>query len=128
MTEEDPRKTALKKGLRQLNVVEIKRLITHMERHEPVLLDRDEDGCANYSMQRGAYCPLAVAVDVHALLGVRFPDDETVREILTDELGLKIYNTRGVKGEFYTTNRWQDLMTAAKEVLDEKRPWTNWDG
>jgi hypothetical protein len=30
------------------------------------------------------------------------------------------YKTRGIEGLFYTTNRAEDLLEAAKEVLQEK--------
>jgi hypothetical protein len=37
------------------------------------------------------------------------------------ELGYKVYNTRGIYGQYYTTNRKEDLLEAAKEVLEEKK-------
>lgn len=109
---EDPRKQALKRGLRQLNEHEIVRLITHVEAEKPVLLDRDEKGAANYA--DGVYCPLAIAVGVPGLF--KRPTDELVRSHL-ESVGLTIYNTRGVGGEFYTNNRREDLLVAAREVL-----------
>ena len=112
---EDPRKTALKDGLRQLRPYEIRRLIDHAERGG-VLLDRDDYGRANFSS--GMYCPLAVATDCwNATLAT---SDDRVAQFLTEGCGFRIYNTRGVVGEFYTTNRREDLLLAAREVLAEK--------
>lgn len=115
---EDPRKTALEDGLRQLRPHELERLVWWIESGNPVLLDRDEYGHANYS--RGTYCPLAIAVRVPVLHGYLDDRDADVAETLTKYYGFKIYNTRGIAGEFYTTNRREDLLTAAREVLAEK--------
>lgn len=116
---EDPRKTALKDGLHQLVRRELEFLIEWLRNGKPVLLDRDEVGNANYS--KGVYCPLAIAVGVPGRLrSLRSGHtDEEVSKFLI-RCGLKIYNTRGIAGEFYTDNRYEDLMTAAREVLAEK--------
>ena len=115
---EDPRKTALKEGLRQLRPHELWRLVEWIDGGGAVLLDRDEDGNANYNGQ--AYCPLAIAVRMHE--GVPYESDESVYKILSSWFGFKVYNTRGVAGEFYTTERRRDLMIALREVLREKVP------
>lgn len=120
---EDPRKSALKRGLRQLQVEDVRRLVDHVEAGNPVLLDRDEAGAANYS--GGTFCPLAVAFGLpglYAKLG-REPSDEDVRDMLWGA-GLRIYNTRGVEGTFYREHRREDLLTAAREVLVEKASGT----
>lgn len=118
----DPRKEALKQGLRQLRKFEVMRLIRHLESGYPILLDRTKAGHANYVRDdRGdVYCPLAVAVGIP--MQPRAPSlftDEGVAEFLTERCKFKIYNTRGVKGEFYTTSRHDDLLTAAREVVEE---------
>lgn len=119
----DPRKEALKDGIRQLRRFEIERLIEHVEIGYPILLDRTEAGHANYTRdERGdVYCPLAVAVGIpiqprtFALF-----TDEGVAKFLTERCGFTIYNTRGIEGEFYTKNRREDLLVAAREVLSER--------
>lgn len=113
---EDPRKTALKNGLRQLRPHELWRLVEWVESGGAVLLDRDENGWANYNGQ--AYCPLAIAVSLHE--GIPWASDNDVYQYLTGWQGFKVYNTRGVRGEFYTTNRRADLLVAAHEVIAEK--------
>lgn len=109
---EDPRKAALKSGLRQLNSSQLRRLLVHVNLGGEVLLDRDEHGHANYSS--GVYCPLAIAVGMD-----EWPErtDEQVANCLRTVFGLTIYNTRGIEGEFYTTERRRDLVIAANEVL-----------
>lgn len=104
---EDPRKTGLKNGLRQLTAEQIRKVIDYPGE---MVLD-------TYNYCDGRFCPLAVALDLDKT--IKNPTHDKVFNTLTD-LGYKVYNTRGIKGEFYTNNRLQDLLTAAKEVLAEK--------
>lgn len=104
---EDPRKIGLKNGLRQLTIEQLQRVIDYPG--EMVL-----DEC-NY--QDGKFCPLAVAVELDKTM--KYPSHDKVFQTLTS-MGYKVYNTRGIPGEFYTTNRLEDLLVAAKEVLQEK--------
>ena len=120
---EDPRKTALKKGLAQLRPQELVSLMRDIETGAPLLLDRDEHGHANYCPETDTFCPLALAtvtVDWLVKGWIYPPADEEVARFLVNDMGFTIYNTRGVAGEFYTTNRRADLLTAAREVLKEK--------
>lgn len=103
---EDPRKTGLKNGLRQLTLEQLQRVIDYP--HSMVL------DSFNYS--DGNFCPLAVALELDSMPD---PTHEKVYANLTD-LGYLIYNTRGIVGEFYTDNRREDLIVAVKEVLLEK--------
>lgn len=105
---EDPRKTALKNGLRQLSIDELQEVLEYPG--EMVL-----DHC-NY--KDGMFCPLAVAKDIHKTM--QNPTDIEVTLELKS-MGLKIYNTRGIKGSFYTENRREDLFIAIKEVIKEKQ-------
>ena len=103
---EDPRKTGLKNGLRQLTVDEILKVMCHPDE---MVLD-------TYNYEDGKFCPLAVAI---GLENMENPSHEKVFDELTRR-GYKVYNTRGIKGEFYTKNRLDDLLQAAEEVLFEK--------
>lgn len=47
------------------------------------------------------------------------PTDEKVYDTLVS-MGYSVRNTRGIKGDFYTTDRVNDLIAAAKEVMAEK--------
>ena len=105
---EDPRKTGLKDGLRQLTINELQRVIDY-----PGEMIFDE-----FNYQDGKFCALAIAVGLDETL--LNPSHETVFNMLV-HMGYKVYNTRGIKGEFYTTNRKADLLEAAKEVLEEKK-------
>lgn len=104
---EDPRKTGLKNGLRQLTAEQIKKVIDYPGE---MVLD-------SFNYCDGKFCPLAVALDLDKT--VKEPTHEKVFNILTD-MGYKVYNTRGIKGNFYTDNRLEDLIIAAREVLVEK--------
>jgi hypothetical protein len=104
---EDPRKTGLKNGLRQLTIEQLQRVIDYPSE---MVLD-------TYNYQDGKFCPLAIGAGLDQT--IKYPTQEKVFNILSD-LGYNIYNTRGVPGEFYTTNRLKDLLEAAREVLLEK--------
>lgn len=104
---EDPRKTGLKNGLRQLTVEQIQRVIDYPGE---MVLD-------SYNYEDGKFCALAIGVGLDKTMNN--PSHEKVYETLTG-MGYKVYNTRGIPGEFYTNNRLEDLLEAAKEVLQEK--------
>lgn len=104
---EDPRKTGLKNGLRQLTIPQLKRVLTYQKE---MVLD-------SFNYENGKFCPLAVGLSLDEIISD--PTHEKVFQVLTD-LGYTIYNTRGITGSFYTTNRKEDLLEAAKEVLQEK--------
>lgn len=104
---EDPRKTGLKNGLRQLTIEQIQRVIDYPGE---MVLD-------SFNYEDGKFCPLAVALELDKTL--ENPTHDKIFQTLTD-MGYKVYNTRGIVGEFYTNNRKQDLLLAAQEVLQEK--------
>ncbi len=109
---EDPRKTGLKNGLRQLTIEQLKRVINY----------EGEMVYDTYNYHEGKFCALAIGVGLdHKMVN---PTHESVFEML-DSLGYSVYNTRGIKGNFYTTNRKEDLLEAAKEVLKEKMEASN---
>ena len=104
---EDARKTGLKNGLRQLTIEQLQRVIDY-----PGEMVLDE---LNY--KDGKFCPLAVALGLDKIM-VRPTHDKVFAELTA--MNYKVYNTRGIEGEFYTTNRKEDLLEAAREVLIEK--------
>jgi len=104
---EDPRKIGLKTGLRQLTAYQLERVINY---DKEMVLD-------TYNYCDGKFCPLAVGLGIDDMSE---PSHDKVFNLLTN-MGYKVYNTRGIKGEFYTTNRKEDLLQAAKEVLREKQ-------
>ncbi len=106
MTTEDPRKTGLKNGLRQLTIPQLERVINFPG---DMVLD-------TYNFEDGKFCALAIGVGLDKMSN---PSHEKVFAKLS-EMGYKVYNTRGIKGEFYTDNRLEDLLEAAREVLREK--------
>lgn len=119
----DPREIALRNGLRQLENDQLDLLIKWIDLDLPVLLDRDWRGAANYSAaEGGTFCPLAIALGLPGLFAAagRMATDYAVTTYLRS-LGLELYNTRGIEGEFYTTNRREDLREAAEFVRREFR-------
>lgn len=104
---EDPRKTGLKNGLRQLTVEQLERVINY----------KGEMVYDTYNYHDGKFCALAVALELDKTMAEPTHDKVFGRLTL---LGYSVYNTRGIEGEFYTTNRAEDLLVAAKEVLQEK--------
>lgn len=107
---EDPRKTGLKAGLRQLTSAQIQRVLAYPR--DRIALD---DG--NYI--NGCYCPLAIGVSLDEIM--KEPTDDRVHAVLT-MLGYRVNNTRGIIGDFYTSRRYDDLVIAANEVLAERAP------
>jgi hypothetical protein len=105
---EDPRKTGLKNGLRQLSLGQLQRVLSY---RGTMVLD-------TYNYENGNYCPLAVACGLPGV--VKNPTHERVRAIL-ELMGYKVNNTKGIEGTFYTTNRLADLIEATKEVVAEKQ-------
>lgn len=104
---EDPRKTGLKNGLRQLTSEQIRTVLSWPF---PMVLD-------TYNYDNGCYCPLAVGVGIPARM--EKPTHQKVFDELT-KMGYSVYNTRGIKGDFYTCDREKDLRIAAEEVLIER--------
>jgi hypothetical protein len=107
MISEDPRKTGLKNGLRQLTISQLERVIQYPNE---MVLD-------TFNYEDGKFCPLAVALELDKT--IVNPTHEKIFDKLI-ELGYKVYNTRGISGQYYTTDRLTDLLQAAREVLEEK--------
>lgn len=105
---EDPRKTGLKNGLRQLTIKQLERVLNY----------EDEMIYDTYNYHEGKFCALAIGVGLD--MKIVEPTHEKVFEML-ETLGYNVYNTRDIEGEFYTSNRKEDLIIAAKEVLAEKK-------
>jgi len=103
---EDQRKTGLKNGLSQLTIEQLQRVI-----------DYPGEMCLDtYNFESGKFCPLAVALELDKK--IIEPTHDKIFQALT-EMGLTIYNTKGISGQFYTEHRKEDLLEAAKEVLIE---------
>jgi hypothetical protein len=107
--QEDPRKTGLKNGIRQLTNEQIVRTLTF-------------EGCmavddGNYV--NGCFCPLAIGAGIDRLAWAKPPTDAAVAATL-HLLGYRVNNTRGIRGDFFRENRIADYRLAAQEVLDER--------
>lgn len=68
----------------------------------------------NYDTENKTFCPLAVAMNLHKT--VENPTDELIQ----NEIGKRfqpVNALKGVTGDFYTSSRKEDLLTACEEVL-----------
>lgn len=119
----DPRYTALRRGLEQLNRHQLTVLEKHVESGSPMVVD----GC-NYDPASRTWCPLAVALEVERVLrdeGIAVGTDEEAKEYIVNigtrtnpKFGLNPMH--GVVGKFFTDSRRNDLLQACRDVLDEK--------
>ena len=85
------------------------------------------DGC-NYDPVGGAWCPLAVALEVDRILqdeGTVVATDQEAKERIVD-IGTRtnpafgLNPMRGIAGSFFTTSRRSDLLQACRDVLEEE--------
>ena len=85
------------------------------------------DGC-NYDPVGGAWCPLAVALEVDRILqdeGTVVATDQEAKERIVD-IGTRtnpafgLNPMRGIVGSFFTTSRRSDLLQACRDVLEEE--------
>ena len=121
-SERDLRYVALRKGLEQLDRRQLAVLVRHIQLGEPLVVD----GC-NYDPTTGAWCPLAVALDVRRMAereNRRLSTDAEAREYILSvgrrfnpEFGLNPMS--GIAGTFFTAFRRRDLLRVSREVLNE---------
>lgn len=135
---EDPRKTALERGLAQCDTLQLITLISHIESGGELLLDRGPHGedCAVVATIEtsppqfiATYSPLAVAaswrgesrISRFAAIDPRWHND-VVRESLLQmhPTPWEPNTTRGVAGEYFRDNRRGDLLASARAVLAAK--------
>lgn len=71
----------------------------------------------NYDSTSRTFCPIAIALCLDET--IPNPTDEAVAEEIQ-----KFFNPvnvlKGVKGDFYTTNRRSDLLSVCDEIINEK--------
>jgi hypothetical protein len=113
--QEDRRYELFYERLHGLTIEQLRRLIDY----------RDDIVCDTYNYDGRRFCALAVALDIPKLMAGRTLTQDTVRakivEIASRQIpGFLINPTKGVSGTFYTTNRKEDLLTLARQVLNEK--------
>jgi hypothetical protein len=117
----DARCIALAAGLRQLSQEELERL------HEALVSDPESvvvDSC-NFDVEAGAWCPLAVGLNVPELAAER---DDLVTDADGKRFILEVGRARhgdfslnpvsGIAGDFYTADRHADLLLLTRHMLD----------
>lgn len=102
----DPRKAGLRRGLCQLSNEQLVKALGVPN----VVLD-------TWNYCDGNFCPLAVAMGLHETMA-----DPTHEKVLAEleARGFKVNNTRGIKGDFYTTDRDRDWRLLAQEIILER--------
>jgi hypothetical protein len=68
----------------------------------------------NYSELDKKYCPIAIAMNLHNILDN--PTDYAVTNAISNRF-MPVNILKGVEGEFYTTNRKNDLIKLCNELL-----------
>ena len=104
---EDLRKTALKNGLRQLTIDQLRRVANY----------NGIIACDYGNYVDGRFCAIAIGLGLDQTMTE--PTNDKVRADLIAR-GLKIDNLKGVPGTFYTKDRRADLDRAVAEVIHEK--------
>lgn len=105
----DKRYLACRERIESLSTKEIKRIV---DNKDILLWDT-----FNYNPLEGKFCPIAVAMDLHNI--IENPTDDSVKE----EISKRFYPSnifKGVEGEFYTTNREEDMMNLCKNILKSR--------
>lgn len=120
--EKDQRYLALKRGLNQLNNTQLK-IILDKKNHRKILCDN-----FNYDEELKLWCPLAIGLEVDKKVEfytTKPMTNETAKEIILLE-GKKYNNDftlnplKGIKGNFFSKNRFEDLMTTCEDILTER--------
>jgi len=120
----DLRFLALKRGLNQLTVPQLEKVVEYNQRREMVY------DTFNYDAQRKLWCPLAVGIGLPESFKERcvsgdMTDEEAKRIIV--EVGSEINGLRfninpikGVAGEFFRSRRPEDLEMVCRKLVCEK--------
>lgn len=103
----DNRYKVFKERLSALTREEIQRIIDNIEL---VCLDT-----FNYDVTSGKFCPLAIGMNLHKTIDT--PSDINVAFEISKRFN-PVNALKGVQGQFYTTNRKEDLLNVCKEVLN----------
>lgn len=102
----DNRKQIFLDRLSVLSVQEIQRIKDNIDM---ICLDT-----FNYNAEENTFCPLAVGMNLHKSIGN--PTDQKIQ----NEIGKRfqpVNALKGVKGDFYTSNRKKDLLEVCDEVI-----------
>jgi len=116
----DDRAKALRDGLLQLGIVQLDRLVAHLDDSAGMVTDE-----VHHDARTGLWCPLAVALDVATLVeteAIRVGNSETAIKDLIVGIGRESISgfglnpISGVRGSSYTTERVRDLHAIALAI------------
>lgn len=106
----DPRWHAMLARFRQLNTMEILRVLNNRHR---MCFDT-----WNYDEDEGTFCPIAIAMNIHAL-GREWPTDSRVRLLIKTRFP-EVNILKGTPGNFYRKDRRGDLTYLCNFLLKER--------
>jgi hypothetical protein len=102
----DQRQEFLRNQLNKLTSLQIQRII-------------DSDGVVfdtvNYDSETDRWCPIGVAFQIK---NKPISQEEAIRII--EQHGFDFKTVKGIPGNFYTTNREEDLKLLCQEIIDER--------
>lgn len=118
----DNRYIALKRGLNQLNNNQLKEIL-YKENHKQILCDN-----YNYDEKLKLWCPLAIGLKVDKKIGLyttKPVTNDLAKKIITMEgkkynICFNLNPLRGIKGDFFSTNRIEDLLKTCEDILIER--------
>lgn len=104
----DKRYQAIKERLSLLSNEELERIVDNIDK---VLFD-------TYNYKDGKYCPLAIAMELDLTI------DNPTQEKIATEIGERFFIVnilKGIKGDFYTNNRKEDLLYIINKILSKRK-------
>jgi len=120
------------KDLRYLDMLRRLRLFND-EQLERILSAKPEEICLdtyNYDVATQRYCPIAIALDIpnQILAGNIIPCQEEVAKMIRNQAGEAWGSVKGISGEFYRQNRYEDLRSLCMSIIKERNmsevpPW-----
>lgn len=105
----DARYNVFKERLNALSTEEVKRIQSKID---SICFDT-----FNFDSETQKFCPLAIGMNLHQT--VKNPTNK----LIVAEIGKRfnpVNALKGVKGNFYTENRREDLITICEKVLNER--------
>jgi hypothetical protein len=95
------------------------------EELERILAAKPQEICLdtyNYDPTTHNFCPLAIAKNIPQEYeqGNVYPTQESVLRTIQERAGEAWGTVKGIPGEFYTINRYEDLMWLCRKILNER--------
>lgn len=91
-----------------------------------ILRSKPDEMCLdtyNYDAATHRFCPLAIAIGIPEQCEQEnvYPTQESVLQMIQERAGEAWGTVKGIKGEFYTVNRYEDLRSLCERIIAERR-------